>query len=97
MQSSSHCKADFVPFWGAKHGSAERRPTENCLDCEVVGRDSVEPWANNSARQAARCYRQPNWISGFEASRIKSPRLPAQRTAIPPTAKLEIPELRLIV
>jgi hypothetical protein len=37
------------------------------------------------------------WISGFEASRIKSARLPAQRKAIPPTAKLEIPELRLIV
>jgi hypothetical protein len=34
---------------------------------------------------------------GFEASRIKSARLPAQRIAIPPTAKLEIPELRLIV
>jgi hypothetical protein len=33
----------------------------------------------------------------FEASRIKSPRLPTQRTTIPPTAKLEIPELRLIV
>ena len=40
---------------------------------------------------------QPNWISGFEASRITSARLPARRTAIPPTAKLEIPELRLIV
>jgi hypothetical protein len=37
------------------------------------------------------------WISGFEASRITSPRLPARRTAIPQTAKLEIPELRLIV
>jgi hypothetical protein len=37
------------------------------------------------------------WISGFEAGRIKSARLPAQRRAIPPTAKLEIVELRLIV
>lgn len=37
------------------------------------------------------------WVSGFEASQIKSARLPAQRIAIPPTAKLEIPELRLIV
>jgi hypothetical protein len=36
-------------------------------------------------------------MSGFEASRIKSARLPAQRMAIPPTAKLETPELRLIV
>ena len=37
------------------------------------------------------------WISGFEARRIKTARLPAQRAAIPPTTKLEIPELRLIV
>jgi hypothetical protein len=36
-------------------------------------------------------------MSGFEASRIKSARLPGQRMAIPPTAKLETPELRLIV
>jgi hypothetical protein len=39
----------------------------------------------------------PTEYRGFEASRITSARLPARRTAIPPTAKLEIPELRLIV